>query len=30
MQAERWKLIEELYQAAVAQPDEKRAAFLAS
>ena len=29
MQAERWKRIEELYQAALAQPPEKRAAFLA-
>jgi len=29
MQAERWKQIEELYQAALAQPAEKRAAFLA-
>jgi hypothetical protein len=29
MQAERWKQIEELYQAALAQPPEKRAAFLA-
>jgi Tol biopolymer transport system component len=29
MQAERWKRIEELYQAALAQPAEKRAAFLA-
>jgi len=28
MQAERWKQIEELYQAALAQPAEKRAAFL--
>jgi len=30
MQAERWKQIEELYQAALAQPPEKRAAFLAA
>ena len=29
MQAERWKQIEALYQAALAQPPEKRAAFLA-
>ena len=29
MQAERWKQIEELYQAALAQPAEKRGAFLA-
>jgi Tol biopolymer transport system component len=29
MQAERWKQIEDLYQAALAQPPEKRAAFLA-
>jgi len=29
MQAERWKQIEELYQAALAQPAEKRAVFLA-
>jgi Tol biopolymer transport system component len=29
MQAERWKKIEALYQAALAQPPEKRAAFLA-
>jgi len=29
MQAERWKQIEELCQAALAQPAEKRAAFLA-
>jgi Tol biopolymer transport system component len=29
MQAERWKQIEELYQAVLAQPPEKRAAFLA-
>jgi hypothetical protein len=29
MQAERWKQIEELYQAALAQPPEKRAVFLA-
>ena len=29
MQAERWKEIEELYQAALAQPAENRAAFLA-
>jgi serine/threonine protein kinase/Tol biopolymer transport system component len=29
MQAERWKQIEELYQAALAQPADKRAAFLA-
>jgi Tol biopolymer transport system component len=28
MQAERWKQVEELYQAAVAQPAENRAAFL--
>jgi hypothetical protein len=28
MQAERWKQIEELYQAALAQPPEKRAEFL--
>jgi hypothetical protein len=28
MQAERWKRIEDLYQAALAQPPEKRAAFL--
>jgi Tol biopolymer transport system component len=29
MRAERWRQIEELYQAALAQPPEKRAAFLA-
>jgi serine/threonine protein kinase len=29
MQAERWKKVEALYQAALAQPPEKRAAFLA-
>jgi Tol biopolymer transport system component len=29
MQAERWKQVEELYQAALAQPAEKRPAFLA-
>jgi hypothetical protein len=28
MQAERWKQIDDLYQAALAQPLEKRAAFL--
>jgi hypothetical protein len=28
MQAERWKQIEDLYQAAMAQPPEKRAAFV--
>ena len=29
MEAERWKKIEGLYQAAIAQPPEKRAEFLA-
>jgi hypothetical protein len=29
MQAERWKQIEDLYQAALALPPEKRAGFLA-